>query len=71
MQDATYVKALVEEELGVPFESVFESMDPTPLGAASIGQAHRARLQPAHGGGDVCIKVQYPNAEHEFRLLGS
>jgi len=50
-------------------EDIFESIDPVPCGAASIGQAHRARLicGSGRGGGissseEVVIKVQYPDA---------
>ena len=31
--------AVVEEELGVPFEDVYELVEPEPIAAASIGQA--------------------------------
>jgi len=36
-----------------------------PLGAASIGQVHRARL---HDGTTVVVKVQYPECEKHFRM---
>jgi ubiquinone biosynthesis protein len=51
------VREAVERELRAPLEELFESFDPQPLGAASIAQAHRARLP---GGLDVAVKVQYP-----------
>lgn len=38
------VVEVMEQELGVPWEDVFESIDPEPLAAASIGQVHRATL---------------------------
>jgi len=47
----------VEAELGRPMDRLFASIDPRPLGAASIAQAHRARL---HDGSEVVVKVQYP-----------
>lgn len=50
---------VVEAELGVPLADVFASVDPVPLGAASLAQVHRARL---HDGSDVVIKIQYPEA---------
>jgi ubiquinone biosynthesis protein len=51
------IRAVVEEELGRPLETVFAEFEPTPLGAASIAQAHRARLA---NGDAVVVKVQYP-----------
>ena len=40
------VRLLVEEAYGLPFEQVFSEWDPEPIGAASIGQVHRATLAP-------------------------
>ena len=36
-----------EQELGVPWEDVFESIDPKPLAAGTIAQVHRATLAKA------------------------
>ena len=36
--------ALAEAELGVPLDRAFSFVDPEPLAAASLGQAHRATL---------------------------
>lgn len=33
--------AVVESELGVPFDDVYELVEPEPIAAASIGQASR------------------------------
>ncbi|GAA1963352.1 ABC1 kinase family protein [Microbacterium deminutum] len=56
-----------EEELGMPLERAFASVDPTPLAAASLGQAHRARLAPldaAETGLDgVVVKIQRPGID--------
>ena len=59
----------LEREFGRPLDEVFEFIDPVPCGAASIGQAHRARLISADGDDeekverrDVVVKVQYPDA---------
>jgi ubiquinone biosynthesis protein len=51
------VRALVEEELGRPIEEVFSEFEWQPVGAASIGQAHLARLVD---GSAVIVKVQRP-----------
>jgi ubiquinone biosynthesis protein len=48
---------LVEEELGRPVEEVFVEFEWEPVGAASIGQAHLARLVD---GSRVIVKVQRP-----------
>src|SRR5213078_5194228 len=54
------VVVVMEEELGVPWEDVFESIEPEPLAAGTIAQVHRARLE---SGEDVVVKVQRPSAE--------
>ena len=38
------VVQVMEEELGVPWEDVFASIEPEPLAAGTIGQVHRAVL---------------------------
>jgi ubiquinone biosynthesis protein len=55
----------IEAALGASLEEVFAWVDPTPLGAASLAQVHRARLK---GGEEVVIKVQYPEARRIFPL---
>lgn len=61
------IRALAEAELGVPLERAFAWVDGTPVAAASLGQAHRARLTPtdaADSGLDgVVIKVQRPGID--------
>jgi ubiquinone biosynthesis protein len=62
------VVAVMEEELKVPWEDVFESIDPEPLAAGTIGQVHVATLE---GGERVVVKVQRHGAEEEImRDLG-
>jgi aarF domain-containing kinase len=60
-QPYSVIKEIVESEL--PFDETFQSFDPEPIGAASIGQVHRAVLKD---GTRVVVKVCYPNVE---RLL--
>jgi predicted unusual protein kinase regulating ubiquinone biosynthesis (AarF/ABC1/UbiB family) len=62
------VVAVMEQELGVPWEDVFADIDPLPLAAGTIGQVHRATLET---GERVVVKVQRPNARDEImRDLG-
>ncbi len=62
------VVSVMEQELGVPWEDVFESIDPEPLAAGTIGQVHRAVLET---GDRVVVKVQRPTARSEIeRDLG-
>jgi len=48
----------IESELERPLNEMFEKLEETPLGTASIGQVYAARLKT---GEDVVIKVQRPN----------
>ena len=54
------VKARILRELGKPIEELFEQFDENALAAASIGQAHRARL---FDGTEVVVKVQHADIE--------
>ena len=61
------IRAAAEAELGMPLERAFMSVDETPVAAASLGQAHRARLtalDTADTGLDgVILKVQRPGID--------
>ncbi|HEX5948238.1 MAG TPA: AarF/UbiB family protein, partial [Actinomycetota bacterium] len=56
------VVKVMEEELGVPWEDVFESIEPTPMAAGTIAQVHRATLAD---GSRVVVKVQRPTARED------
>jgi len=63
-EDFEAIRRLAEAELGAPLGQLFESFEPEPLAAASLGQVHRARLQAADaqltGFQDVVVKIQRP-----------
>lgn len=58
------IRALAEAELGAPLNAVFASVEEVPIAAASLGQAHGARLLPGNaadtGLDNVVLKVQRP-----------
>jgi len=53
------VKEIIEKELKVKFEDIFQEFDPIPLGSASIAQVHKARLK--ENGELVAVKIQHQN----------
>jgi len=61
------IKRRAEAELGVPLERAYAWFDEVPLAAASLGQAHRARLADIDvadtGFADVVVKVQRPGID--------
>jgi ubiquinone biosynthesis protein len=57
------VVQVMEREMGVPWEDVFETIDPKPLAAGTIAEVHRATLAT---GERVVAKVQRPNAREEI-----
>lgn len=61
------IVAQIENELGMPIGLAFDWLDETPIAAASLGQAHRARLSPGLaadlGFTDVVVKVLRPGIE--------
>ena len=59
-----YCAMRMKEEMNMEFDEVFEWWDDEPLGVASIGEVHRARLR---GGQEVAVKLQFPDMERRFR----
>lgn len=61
------IREVAERDLGQALLTHYEWFDETPLAAASLGQAHRARLREADaeelGFSDVVVKVQRPYIE--------
>ncbi len=64
------VVRVMEQELGVPWEDVFDHVEPEPLAAGTIAQVHRAVLA---NGAKTVVKVQRPDAreliEQDLALL--
>ena len=56
-------RAVLESELGQPFEALFRSFDETPVSAASIAQVHYAVTDE---GAEVAVKVLRPGIEEAF-----
>ena len=59
------MKKVLEAEYGDRLDDVFDTFDPVPIAAASIGQVYRARLVDDHR--DVAVKVQYPGVNIAVR----
>jgi ubiquinone biosynthesis protein len=57
------VVKVMEQELGVPWEDVFDHIDPAPLAAGTIAEVHRATMA---NGDAVVVKVQRPDAKEQI-----
>ncbi|HMJ91690.1 MAG TPA: AarF/ABC1/UbiB kinase family protein, partial [Candidatus Acidoferrum sp.] len=64
------MRAQFKGALGKSPEEVFQSFDPAPFAAASLGQVHWATT---HHGDEVAVKIQYPAIrdaiENDFKIL--
>jgi ubiquinone biosynthesis protein len=58
--DSASIRALLEQELDAKLDGVFAAFDWVPVAAASIAQAHAARLAT---GEQVIVKVQRPGVD--------
>lgn len=57
------IRAAIEQGLGKPIESLFQSIEEVPVGAASIAQVHRAVTTD---GRTVAVKVLRPGIEEDL-----
>ncbi|OVA09309.1 Protein kinase domain [Macleaya cordata] len=58
--------ACIEKELGVPLDSIYSLISPSPIAAASLGQVYKAQLR--YSGQVVAVKVQRPGIEEAIGL---
>jgi ubiquinone biosynthesis protein len=58
--ETSKAKQIIEQETGHKIDDLFSYFEDQPLGSASIGQVHRARLKD---GQDVVIKVRRPGVK--------
>ncbi|XP_072976124.1 protein ACTIVITY OF BC1 COMPLEX KINASE 3, chloroplastic [Typha angustifolia] len=56
----------IERELGLSVDSIYSSITPSPIAAASLGQVYKARLK--YSGQLVAVKVQRPGIEEAIGL---
>lgn len=54
------ISETIQTELGAPIDEIFDDFEFEPIGSASIGQVHAARLKD---GADVVVKIQHQNIQ--------
>lgn len=59
------VERIIEQELGKKIPELYQSFEPIPLAAASLGQVHKAVL---HSGEAVVVKIQRPGLKKLFEI---
>ena len=59
------VERIIVQDFGRSLPELFQSFDPIPLAAASLGQVHKAQL---HDGVEVVVKVQRPGLKKLFDI---
>jgi ubiquinone biosynthesis protein len=62
---AATIRKLIEAELGLKIEDVFDDFEDTAMASASIGQVHRATLK---SGEKVVVKVLHADIERKFSV---
>lgn len=58
-------KKSIEGDFGRPLAELYDSFDPVPIAAASLGQVHCAHL---HSGEEVVVKIQRPGLSKLFAI---
>lgn len=59
------VKTTIETDFGRSLTELYNSFDPVPIAAASLGQVHCAQL---HSGEEVVVKIQRPGLSRLFEI---
>jgi ubiquinone biosynthesis protein len=62
---ANVIAEIIREDLGTPPDQLFASFDLKPLGSASIGQVHAARLFDLR---EVVVKVRKPHVDQLVKM---
>ncbi|WCJ41901.1 Protein kinase superfamily protein [Euphorbia peplus] len=56
----------IENEIGLPLDTIYSRISPSPIAAASLGQVYKAQLK--YSGQIVAVKVQRPGIEESIGL---
>ncbi|MGB3571424.1 MAG: AarF/ABC1/UbiB kinase family protein [Phormidesmis sp.] len=59
------VKKTIEKDFGRSLNQLYDSFEPVPIAAASLGQVHCAEL---HSGEEVVVKIQRPGLSRLFEI---